>query len=70
MNTSVKLLTTEQTAELLAIQKKSLEMWRWQGKGPIHRKIGRLVRYVESDVMAWIDDQARRSTSDKGQHRA
>lgn len=61
-----RLMTTAETAQMLAVQKKSLEIWRWQGRGPVHRKIGRLVRYAEADVLAWLEGQTRSSTSDKG----
>ena len=59
----MKLLTNTETAELIGLKPNTLEIWRWQGKGPIYRKVGRLVRYVESDVLAWLDAQTRQNTS-------
>lgn len=59
----MKLLTNTETAELLGLKPNSLEIWRLQGKGPKYRKIGRLVRYVESDVLEWLNAQTRTSTS-------
>ena len=59
----MKLLTNDQTAELIGLKSNTLEIWRWQGKGPVYRKIGRLVRYAESDVLAWLDAQTRQNTS-------
>jgi predicted DNA-binding transcriptional regulator AlpA len=60
---SINLLTTKQTADLLGLKFNSLEIWRLQGKGPKYRKIGRLVRYAESDILEYLDSQTRTSTS-------
>lgn len=59
----VKLLTTQEAAEHLTVRPNTLEIWRLKGAGPVFRKIGRSVRYLESDVLAWLDAQARVSTS-------
>jgi predicted DNA-binding transcriptional regulator AlpA len=64
----MKLLTNDQTAELIGLKSNTLEIWRWQGKGPVYRKIGRLVRYAESDVFAWLDAQTRQNTSQYATH--
>jgi predicted DNA-binding transcriptional regulator AlpA len=63
--TAIKLLTNAQTAELMGLRPSTLEIWRLQGKGPPYRKIGRLVRYSEAEVLAWIDDQIYTSTSQR-----
>lgn len=60
----MKLLSNSETAALVGLKPNTLEVWRNQGKGPRYRKIGRLVRYSESDVLTWLDAQSRRSTSD------
>ena len=65
----MKLLTNDQTADLLGLRHNTLEIWRFQGKGPVYRKVGRLVRYVESDVLAWLDAQTRQSTSETETHK-
>ncbi|MBA0352029.1 MULTISPECIES: helix-turn-helix transcriptional regulator [Stenotrophomonas] len=67
----MKLLNNAETAELLGLKPNTLEIWRIQGRGPVFRKIGRAVRYVEADVLAWLDAQACNSTSeyDSGQRR-
>ena len=57
------LLNNAQTAEFIGVRPSTLEIWRVQGKGPVYRKVGRLVRYVESDVQTWLAAQARTSTS-------
>lgn len=60
----MKLLTNSQTAELLGLKPNTLEIWRVEGRGPTFIKIGRSVRYRESDVVQWIEEQACTSTSD------
>lgn len=62
----VKSMNTEQLADRLGISHRTLERWRLEGVGPIYRKLGRRVVYLESDIQSWIDEQARRSTSDDG----
>lgn len=57
------LLNTRQAAEHIGIKETTAEIWRCYGKGPRYLKIGRLVRYRLSDLDAWLDQQARSSTS-------
>lgn len=59
----IKLITAGQTATLLGVRVSTLESWRLRGVGPRYRKLSRLVRYSEADVLAWIDAQTRTSTS-------
>jgi hypothetical protein len=40
--------------------------WRWAGKGPVFRKIGKSVRYDAADIDAFIEAGKRTSTSDPG----
>lgn len=56
-------LTSNQTADEFGISRRTLPVWRVQGKGPKFIKIGRLVRYDEADVIAWIEENKRTSTS-------
>ena len=58
------LVDTKGAAKILDVTVSALEAWRLQGKGPIYRKIGRLVRYVESDLLAYLDNCCRQSTSE------
>ena len=53
-------------AEFLGFTVRCLQGWRYRGKGPVYRKIGR-VRYRRIDLTAWADDRLRTSTSDPGQ---
>jgi len=61
----VILLNETETARFLGVQAKTLSAWRCRGTGPIFRKVGRLVRYVRTDLEQYLEEQARRSTSEK-----
>ena len=53
------LLTTEQAARLLGLKKNTLDHWRQSGvSGLKFRKIGRMVRYVKEDIIAYINGRA------------
>ncbi len=59
-----KLITTEQLAEQIGMDKNTAEKWRHRGIGPAFIKLaGGLVRYRQSDVEAWLDSQRVTSTS-------
>jgi hypothetical protein len=60
-----KLLTSQQTADLLTIREGTLRIWPLQGKGPRFRRIGQQVRYDEADVIAYINAQTYISTSQR-----
>lgn len=66
----IKLLNNAQTAALIGVRPNTLEIWRIQGKGPAYRKVGRLVRYVEAEVLSWLDDQMRQNTSQSPRQQA
>lgn len=60
-------LTPRQAAAYLGLASdKSLAKWRVIGGGPTFIKLGRLVRYRERDLAAWMDTRRRNSTSDPG----
>jgi len=59
-----KLLRTEDVANLLGVPAKTLEMWRYRGTGPRFVKLGRLVRYVESDLDEWVRSGTRTNTAE------
>lgn len=40
------------------------ERARWAGEGPRYIKLGRHVRYRADDVIAWIEENARESTTE------
>jgi len=60
------LLDETRAARILGLSVKTLRRWRWAGKGPAFRKIGRAVRYANSDLEAFISSALRTSTSDAG----
>lgn len=63
--TGRKLLNNDSTADKLEISRRTLPVWRVQGRGPRHIKVGRLVRYDEAEVDAWLDANTHSSTSRK-----
>ena len=54
------LLNEVDAAERLGFSPKTLRQWRWKGQGPVHLKIGRSVRYRESDIEEFIRKNERR----------
>ena len=63
---NIVLMNEDQTAEYLGISPKTLQAWRFRGRGPIFRKIGRLCKYAETDLEAYIEGARRQSTRDTG----
>lgn len=62
----MNLLNTEQAAKFIFGpdgKKGTLEQWRYRKVGPKFRKIGKLVRYAEADLVEYLDQQARTGTS-------
>lgn len=55
--TSDPLLRSEAVAEYLDVALATLEKWRNAGRGPAHVRIGRLVRYRQSDLDRWLREQ-------------
>ncbi len=58
------LLTEIQAAKILNLTKRALQSWRVQGKGPRFIKLGALVRYRQEDLLAFVEANAKNSTSD------
>jgi predicted DNA-binding transcriptional regulator AlpA len=52
-----RLLTSKQVAEEINFPIATLNYWRSIGKGPAYIKIDRWVRYRQSAIAEWIDDQ-------------
>lgn len=61
------LLTTDQAAKLVHLSGRTLEGLRVRGGGPVYRKLAGRVFYALPDLLAWVDAQARLSTSDPGE---
>ena len=56
-------ITQEQLAVRWHLSPRTLEQWRWLGKGPKFLKIGARVLYREQDVDAWEAEQVCQNTS-------
>ena len=61
MDTRYELLimTGEQVAELLQVSPRTIEEWRQTHSGPPFRRVGRHVRYLRSEVLAWFQELVR-----------
>lgn len=51
-----ELLTTEQVAELLAVNPRTIIRWRNERVGPPWCKLGHQVRYRRESLERWISD--------------
>ncbi|HEX7082024.1 MAG TPA: helix-turn-helix domain-containing protein [Gammaproteobacteria bacterium] len=51
------LLRQEAVAEYIDVSMATLEKWRKTGRGPAHIRVGRLVRYRQSDLDRWLRQQ-------------
>lgn len=62
---AVKLLSTQQVAEMLGVTEQCLRRWRQLGTtGPTFIKLGeRFVRYRLPDVEKWLDKHSRTPVS-------
>lgn len=49
-----QMLTLAEVAEILRVEHVTLRTWRFKGIGPTSFKIGSLVRYMKSDLDAWM----------------
>ena len=56
-------LDERSTAAKCLMSVRTLQRMRVEGTGPQFLKIGRLVRYREDDIEAWLDTLRRQSTS-------
>ena len=61
-------ITAKAAAAMLGLSPGTLANWRVQGKGPAHIKLSPgkrgAVRYMRSDIEAWLANGMRSSTSD------
>jgi len=57
------LLTEAEAGRELALAVKTLQRWRWSGRGPRFIKLGGAVRYRREDLEAFIERAVRTSTS-------
>ena len=62
-SSNVRLVNVKEAAKRLGISKSTLDKMRVYGGWPCYSKLGRAVRYTESDLAAWIANGRRHSTS-------
>jgi predicted DNA-binding transcriptional regulator AlpA len=53
--TASRLWSVEDLSDFLQVPMKTLYQWRLHGYGPKGRRIGKYIRYKESDVIEWVD---------------
>jgi predicted DNA-binding transcriptional regulator AlpA len=64
-----QLYTEEEVAKILHISSRTLQAWRLKGFGPPFVKMGsKSIRYKSCDLVAYIEDHTKTSTSDSGSH--
>ena len=51
------LLGPQELADWLGLPLATIYRWRHHGEGPTGYRVGKHVRYRESDVLAWLDGQ-------------
>jgi predicted site-specific integrase-resolvase len=61
-----QLLAPEEVAMVLGVKVDTLRVWRSRGQGPVVCHIGRLCRYRESDVIAFINSSRDGQDESKG----
>jgi excisionase family DNA binding protein len=67
--TDTPLLTTRQVAEHLGVTRQRLYAWRHEGKGPpVIQLEGRLLRYSQPELAAWLDSQRENGGPAKNRH--
>jgi predicted DNA-binding transcriptional regulator AlpA len=57
---------TRSTAEILGVAVITLYKWRAAGKGPKFVRVGRHIGYLADDINAFLMEQRRASSSDRG----
>ena len=61
-----RLFTPEEAASYLGLKVRTLEAWRWSGKGPqFVRLSSRAVRYRPCDLDEYVAERLARSTSEQ-----
>lgn len=55
---------TKEAARYIGLTTATLEAWRCRGGGPVFLKLGKAVRYRESDLVAFMESRIRKNTSE------
>ncbi|GGO70959.1 helix-turn-helix transcriptional regulator [Nonomuraea cavernae] len=58
MTRDERLWTPEDVSEFLGIPIGTLYQWRTRRTGPPGRRVGKHLRYVPGDVLAWVLEQS------------
>jgi predicted DNA-binding transcriptional regulator AlpA len=58
-----RLLDEREVAVLIGVKRTCMQSWRLKGGGPRWIAVGRLCKYREADVLAWLDERTRTNTS-------
>ncbi|MGV9306910.1 helix-turn-helix transcriptional regulator [Nonomuraea sp. NPDC004354] len=58
VHTEDRLWTSREVAEFLGVPLGTLYQWRTRGLGPPGRRIGKHLRYLPADVLAWVREQS------------
>jgi len=58
-------LTIDETAELLRVNRRTLDNLRWQDDGPPFRRHGGRIVYHRDDVLAWSERRRARTPMDR-----
>ncbi|MCT9929573.1 helix-turn-helix domain-containing protein [Planotetraspora sp. A-T 1434] len=56
--TTSRLWTVEDVAEFLGVPAGTLYQWRTRKIGPTGHRIGKHLRYLPEDVVAWVREQS------------
>lgn len=56
---SERLLTSHEVSERLRITPRCLQLWIAAGKAPPHCRLGRLIRFPETNFNAWLADKVQ-----------
>ncbi|WP_308465066.1 helix-turn-helix transcriptional regulator [Rathayibacter soli] len=55
----LQIMTGEQVALLLQVSPRTIEEWRQSKSGPPYRRMGKHVRYLRGEVIAWFEGLAQ-----------
>ncbi len=60
-----QLYNEKETAKLLSLSVKTLQRYRYTGGGPTYIKLGKSVRYKESDIHMYVSARTRNITTEQ-----
>lgn len=55
MESKARAWTETEAANYLGMKQKTLQQWRFYGRGPTYLKLGRSVRYLQSDLDHFLE---------------